>query len=304
MAKKISSASKISLASFDNLMEDAEKNDNLPTSVQNVQKSGENQIQMIPIEELHEFAGHPFKVVDDEKMEETRESIRTNGVLVPIIVRKRALGGYEIIAGHRRTHASKMEGLTEIPAIVKDYSDDEATIIMVDSNIQRETLMHSEKAHAYEMRYKATMHQGKSGGLTLEEMGEAAGVSWKTIQRYIWLARLSEDLLDMVDSKVIGFTQGVDLSFLNNEMQEWVYTMIHALEVKISTKQSEQIKKAAEDGTLTLKMVEEILTDKKIPVRKFVLKEQVLMKYFTPAYTDEEIEKIIVGLLEQWKEGE
>lgn len=185
MAKKISSASKISLASLDTLMEDAEKNDSLPTSVQNVQKSGENQIQMIPIAELHEFEGHPFKVVDDEKMDETRESIRANGVLVPIIVRKRALGGYEIIAGHRRTHASKMEGLMEIPAIVKDYSDDEATIIMVDSNIQRETLMHSEKAHAYELRYKATMHQGKSGGLTLEEMGDAAGVSWKTIQRYI-----------------------------------------------------------------------------------------------------------------------
>lgn len=304
MSKKTSSASKISLASLDSLMEDADRNDSLPTSVQSVQKSNENQIQMIPIKELHEFENHPFKVLDDEKMEETRESIRANGVLVPIIVRKRKKAGYEVIAGHRRWHASELEGLTEIPAIVREYSDDEAIIIMVDSNIQRDNLLHSEKAHAYDMRYKATMHQGKSGGLTLEEMGEAAGVSWKTIQRYIWLARLSDDLLDMVDSKKIGFTQGVDLSFLKKEMQEWVYTMIHAMDVKISTKQSEQIKKAADDGTLTLKMVEEILSEKKSSSRKFVLKEQVLMKYFTSAYSDEEIEEIIVGLLEQWKEGE
>lgn len=178
----------------------------------------EEHIIEAPLGDLHDFKDHPFRVVDDEKMEETVESIRQYGVLVPGIARPRKGGGYEIIARHRRKHASEFAGKETMPIVVRNYSDDEATIIMVDSNIQQEDILPSEKARAYRMKYEALKHQGKrAGGRTVEEMGEESGKGAKTVQRYIWLSRLSDGLLAMVDMKELGFMQGLDISFLVND---------------------------------------------------------------------------------------
>lgn len=194
---KTGSAAKVKLNSFDDLFGDGQP------------QAGIEQVQEIALSELHEFKGHPFKVLDDEKMQETVESVREHGVLMPGIARPRAEGGYEIIAGHRRRHACELVGLETMPMFIRDYTDDEATIIMVDSNIQREDILPSEKAKAYRMKYDAMKHQGsRTGGLTLEELGETAGESAKTVQRYIWISRLSEPLLDMVDLGKIQYLGG------------------------------------------------------------------------------------------------
>ena len=207
---KTGSAVKVKLNSFDDLFGSSE-----------MQMAGAEQIINAPLAELHDFKNHPFRVVDDEKMEETTESIRQYGVLVPGIARPRAGGGYELIAGHRRKRGSQRAGKSEMPVIVRNYSDDEATIIMVDSNIQREDILTSEKAKAYKMKYEAMKHQGKkSGKNTLDQVRETAGENSKKVQRYIWLARLSDGLLEMVDNKKLGFSQGVDISFLSEEAQK------------------------------------------------------------------------------------
>ncbi len=196
-----------------------------------------------PLGELHGFKGHPFHVLDDEKMEETVESIRQYGVLVPGIARPGKGGGYEIIAGHRRKHASGLAGRETMPIVVRHYSDDEATIIMVDSNIQREDIMPSEKAKAYRMKYEALKHQGKKAeGRTIEEMGKEAGESAKTVQRYIWLSRLSDGLLAMVDMKKAGFMQGLDISLLDIEAQEWVFTVLEENNTGVNIAQSAKLK--------------------------------------------------------------
>lgn len=172
-------------------------------------------------------------------MEETTESIRLYGVLVPGIARPRAGGGYEIIAGHRRKRGCELVGKTEMPMIVRNYTDDEATIIMVDSNIQREDILPSEKAKAYKMKYETMKHQGKN---TLDEVGEAAGENAKKVQRYIWLARLSDKLLEMVDTKKLGFSQGVDISFLSEKAQQWVEVIIEEQSYNVSIVQSGKLK--------------------------------------------------------------
>ena len=208
------------------------------------QENGIEQIINAPlVAELYTFKDHPFRVEDDEKMEETTESIRQYGVLVPGIARPRAGDGYEIIAGHRRKRGSELAGKTEMPVIVRNYTDDEATIIMVDSNIQREDILPSEKARAYKMKYEAMKHQGKkSGRNTLDEVGEAAGENAKKVQRYIWLSRLSDELLAMVDGKKLGFSQGVDISFLAEEAQGWVQAVIEEKACNVSMAQSAKIK--------------------------------------------------------------
>ena len=179
---KAGSAAKVKLNSFDDLFGASDMT------------AGTDQVQEIALSELYEFKGHPFKVLDDEKMQETVESIRNYGVLMPGIARPRAEGGYEIIAGHRRKHGCELAGLSTMPMFIRDYNDDEATVIMVDTNIQREDILPSEKARAYSMKYEAMKHQGKKGkGSSLDEVGEAAGESGKTVQRYIWLARLSDE---------------------------------------------------------------------------------------------------------------
>lgn len=272
------------------------------TSGQNVQKL-ENQMIEIPLSDLHTFKNHPFRVVDDEKMEETTESIRLHGVLVPGIARPRAEGGYEIIAGHRRKHGSELAGKATMPMIIRNYTDDEATIIMVDSNIQREDILPSEKAKAYRMKYDAMKHQGsKAGGLTLDEIGEAAGESGKTVQRYIWLSRLSDALLELIDNKKLGIMQGVDISFLSEEAQQWVLVMIEELNVTVTTAQASKLKEYGKSGELTLAMVKLILSEEKPKERKFTMKSDKIGRYFSDSYSNEEIENIIISLLDKWKE--
>ena len=289
---KTGSAAKVKLNSFDDLFGNNE-----------MQTAGSEQIINAPLAELHDFKNHPFRVVDDEKMEETTESIRQYGVLVPGIARPRAGGGYELIAGHRRKHGSQRAGKSEMPVIVRNYSDDEATIIMVDSNIQREDILPSEKAKAYQMKYEAMKHQGKkSGKNTLDEVGEAAGENAKKVQRYIWLARLSDELLDMVDTKKLGFSQGVDISFLSEEAQQWVEVIIEEQRCSVSTVQSGKLKEYGKSGELTLAMVRLILTEEKPKERKFTMKSDKIGRYLSDSYYNEEIEDIILSLLDKWKE--
>lgn len=292
MSNKTGSASKIKMESFDDLFGE-----------NSVQETGAEQIINAPLADLYEFKDHPFKVLDDEKMEETTESIRLYGVLVPGIARPRAGGGYELIAGHRRKHGSERAGKTEMPIIVRNYSDDEATIIMVDSNIQREDILPSEKAKAYKMKYEAMKHQGKkSGKNTLDEVGEAAGENAKKVQRYIWLSRLSDELLEMVDTKKLGFSQGVDISFLSEEAQQWVEVIIEEQGCNVSTVQSGKLKEYGKSGELTLAMVRLILTEEKPKERKVTLKADKISKYFSDSYSNEEIENVIISLLEKWRE--
>lgn len=286
-----SSASKIKIDTYDDLF----GNDN-------VEDSSLEQIISVPLTDLYTFNDHPFRVVDDEKMEETMESIKKYGVLVPGIARPRAEGGYEIIAGHRRKRGSERAGMSEMPVIVRNYTDDEATIIMVDSNIQREDILPSEKAKAYFMKYEAMKHQGsKSGGLTLDEIGEKAGESGKTVQRYIWLSRLSDELLELVDNKKIGFVQGVDISFLTEEQQQWVLVILQENTVSLSATQSGKLKEYGKKGELTLPMVRLILTEQKQKERKVVIKADKISQYFPADYDSEDIESVIYQLLEEWK---
>lgn len=289
---KSGSAAKITLEKFDDLF-----------GVGSAQGNGVEQIINAPLAELYTFKDHPFRVEDDEKMEETTESIRQYGVLVPGIARPREGGGYEIIAGHRRKRGSELAGKTEMPVIVRNYTDDEATIIMVDSNIQREDILPSEKAKAYKMKYEAMKHQGKkSGKNTLDEVGEAAGENAKKVQRYIWLSRLSEGLLAMVDSRKLGFSQGVDISFLPEEAQLWVQAVIEEKSCNVSMVQSAKIKEYGKTGELTFAMVRLIMAEEKPKERKITIKSDKIGRYFSESYSNEEIENIIISLLDKWKE--
>ena len=261
-----------------------------------------DQIVNVTLSELHTFKNHPFHVNDDKEMEELAESIREHGVLIPGIVRPRAEGGYELIAGHRRKHGSELAGKTEMPVIVRDYSDDEATIMMVDSNIQRETILPSEKAKAYALKYEVLKHQGKkSGKSTLDQVGEAAGENSKKVQRYIWLSRLSDQLLQMVDEKRLGLSQGVDLSFLSKKSQQIVADAIEKSKCTVSMGQSAKLKEYEKNNELTSTVVRLILEEKNVHKRKVTLKMDKLSQYFDDRYSSEEMEKIILHLLEEWK---
>lgn len=289
---KNGSAAKVKLNSFDDLFGSSD-----------MQMAGTEQVINVPLTELHDFKNHPFHVADDEKMEETTESILQYGVLVPGIARPRTGGGYELISGHRRKCASQRAGKSEMPIIVRNYSDDEATIIMVDSNIQREDILPSEKAKAYKMKYEAMKHQGKkSDENTLDKVGEAAGENAKKVQRYIWLARLSDRILEMVDAKKLGFSQGVDISFLSVEAQKWIETVLEEQLCNVSTAQSGKLKKYGKSGELTPAMVRLILTEEKPNERKFTMKSDKISKYFSESYSNEEIENIIISLLDKWKQ--
>ena len=288
MAGKAGSASKVRLSSFDDLFGGAENT------------AGE-QIIHAKLADLHTFKGHPFRVLDDEKMEETTESISRYGVLVPGLARPREGGGYEIIAGHRRKRGSERAGLDTMPVIVRNYTDDEATIIMVDSNIQREDILPSEKAKAYAMKYEAMKHQGSKGGNTLDEVGEAAGESGKTVQRYVWLSRLSDELLGMVDAKKIGISQGVDISFLSEEQQQYVEVVLQETGASVSNAQAAKLKEYGKSGELTLPMVRLILAEEKPKERKVTIKGDKISRYFSEDYSNDDIEGIIIQLLEEWQ---
>ena len=288
---KNGSALKVKLSSYDELF-----GVNAPAT------SDKNQIVNIALSELHTFQNHPFHVKDDKEMEELAESIRQYGVLIPGIVRPRTEGGYELIAGHRRKHGSELAGKTEMPVIIRDYSDDEATIMMVDSNIQRETILPSEKAKAYALKYEALKHQGKrSGKSTLDQVGEAAGENAKKVQRYLWLSKLSDPLLQLVDEKRLGLSQGVDLSFLSKKSQQLVVDAIEQNKCTVSMGQSAKLKEYEKRNELTSTVVRLILEEKNIHKRKVTLKMDKLSQYFSESYSNEEIENIILNLLDEWK---
>ena len=256
----------------------------------------------VPLSDLHEFKGHPFRVLDDEKMEETVESVRQYGILMPGIVRPRPEGGYEIIAGHRRKRACELAGLETMPVLIKKYTDDEAVVVMVDTNIQREDILPSEKARAYRMKYDAMKHQGSAGGNTFEEIGEAAGESAKTVQRYICLSRLSDVLLELVDEKRLPIRSGVELSYLKEKEQGWVEEIIHTAGTVVAPAQAEKIKRYSQEKELTKALLSEILTEDRPKPRKVTFKGEKLSEYFPDEMSAEEIEEEIIRILDEWKE--
>ena len=282
----------IQLTSYDDLL-----------GINSEESEDTEKIIIAPLTELYTFKDHPFRVVDDEKMEETTESIRQYGVLMPGIARPRAEGGYELIAGHRRKRGSELAGRSEMPIIVRNYTDDEATIIMVDSNIQREDILPSEKAKAYKMKFEAMKHQGsKAGKHTYDEVGEAAGDNGKMVQRYIRLAELIPELLNMVDEKKLGFISGVDISYLSVEEQTLLYKKIMELNVVPNGTQAATLKKYSLSGELNAGVIDLLLSEEKPKAKKVTLKADRIKEYFTAEYSNDEIEEVIYELLEKWKQ--
>lgn len=289
---KVNSASKVEFQSFDTLFGSNSVDFKLDES---------EKVTEVELSELFTFKGHPFRVLDDAKMEETVDSIRKYGVLNPALVRPRAGGGYELLSGHRRKRGSELAGLTSMPVIIRDFSDDEAVIIMVDSNIQREDLLFSEKAFAYKMKSDAMKHQGSKGDKnTADKIAENAGESGRTIQRYIRLTYLINELLDLVDQKKLTFGAGVDLSYLKEEEQDWVWEDIQANKVYPTPQQAEQLKQYSSQEKLTADIVQLLLENHKSVPRKVVIKQDRLAGYFEKEYTSKQIEEIIFQLLDEW----
>ena len=275
--------------------------------------SGEESATDIEISRIHSFANHPFKVLDDDKMDDLVESIKQNGVLTPVLVRPDKNNSYEMISGHRRMHAAIKAGLETIPAIVRDMEDDEAIVIMVDANIQREELLPSEKAFAYRMKLEAMKRQGVRNDLTLCQNGakyrtdvviaEQVGESARNVQRYIRLTELIPELLDMVDAKKLNFTIAVDISYIDKEMQKWIYEYIRDTGF-IKPKQITVLRKQLEEGSVNQGFMISIFNSciaVKAPERKVVLSGKKLTKYFPEDYSEADMEKVIEELLEQWK---
>lgn len=274
----------------------------------------QEQIQRLALSELHPFKDHPFRVLDDDRMMETVESVKEYGVLVPIIARPMPDGGYEIVSGHRRKRACELAGLNEIPAIVRDLDDDEAVIIMVDSNLQRENILPSERAKAYQMKLEAIKHQGERRDLTSDQVGqklkvavervaENAGKSKSQVQRFIRLNNLEPPLIDKVDAGKLAFTPAVELSYLKPEEQQWLDTALENTQQTPSLSQAQRMKRESKQGTLSEQGIMEIMTENKqtIPVKgSVVLPQEKLTKYFPHSYTTEQMEKVIFKLLDYW----
>lgn len=274
----------------------------------------QEQIQRLALSELHPFKDHPFRVLDDDRMMETVESVKEYGVLVPIIARPMADGGYEIVSGHRRKRACEMAGLNEIPAIVRDLDDDEAVIIMVDSNLQRENILPSERAKAYQMKLEAIKHQGERRDLTSDQVGqklkvavervaENAGESKSQVQRFIRLNNLEPPLIDKVDAGKLAFTPAVELSYLKPEEQQWLDTALENTQQTPSLSQAQRMKRESKQGTLSEQGIMEIMTENKqtVPAKgSVVLPQEKLTKYFPRSYTTEQMEKVIFKLLDYW----
>ena len=282
--------------------------DDLFSTQEELDDAKREKVMEIPLAELHPFRGHPFKVLDDEKMVETVESIKQYGVLVPAIARPDPEGGYEIVSGHRRHRASQLAGMETMPVIVRDLDDDEATIIMVDSNLQRETLLPSERAFAYKMKRDALNHQGATSPqlgeklLTVEKIGLDAGDSKNQVLRYIRLTKLIPQLLDMVDEKKIAFNPAYELSFLKTEEQEQLLDAMTSEQATPSLSQAQRLKKFSQDGRCTPEVMCAILSEeKKSDMEKVTLGADTLRKYFPKNYTPARIEATIISLLEQWQ---
>lgn len=271
----------------------------------------EEKVIYIPLHELHDFPNHPFKVRDDESMQETVESIRQYGVLMPAIVRPRESGGYEIIAGHRRKHACELSELDNLPCIVRSMDDDTATVFMVDSNIQRENILPSERAQAYKMKLEAIKRQGTRTDLTSpqvaakfrsdDEVARDAGVSGDTVRRYIRLTELSPELQQMVDEKKIALTPAVELSYLKPDEQKLLLDTIESEQATPSLSQAQRIKKLSQDGKLTDDTMLDIMMEQKKPEKNDItLSGEKLRKYFPRSYTPQRIEETIFKLLDMW----
>ena len=270
-------------------------------------------VQKIPISELVPFKNHPFKVVDDEAMLRTTESIAQFGVLTPLIARPTEDGSYEIISGHRRAHAAEAAGLTEVPVIVRDMDDDAAVVLMVDSNLQREQILPSERAFAYKMKAEALNHQGQRSDLTLgqvvpkfkrttEEIAAETGDSYKTIQRFIRLTNLIPELLEMVDQKQISFNPAVELSYLTPTEQQWVIDAMDFTQAAPSLSQAQRLKKLSQEGACTEESMRDILGEvKKGDLERVAFKSEQLRKYFPKSYSTKQMSDTIIKLLEQWQ---
>lgn len=276
----------------------------------------EDKITLLPLSELHDFPDHPFKVRDDEAMQETTESIRQYGVLVPAIVRPREDGGYEIIAGHRRRHGSELAGLSAMPCIVRQMDDDTATILMVDSNIQRENILPSERAQAYKMKLEALKHQGKRVDLegkstsrqlvgkleTADKVGELAGDSGRQVQRYIRLTELLPEVQKKVDSKEIAFSPAVELSYLTHDEQKQFLDAMDYSQNTPSLSQAQRLKKLSREGKCTKEAMRSIMSEeKKEEQERITLSSDTLRKYFPRSYTPLQMQQTIIKLLEQWQ---
>ena len=299
----------ISLSSYDDIFETDESRADIQLE----------KVQKIPISELVPFKNHPFKVVDDEAMLRTTESIAQFGVLTPLIARPLENGGYEIISGHRRAHAAEAAGLTEVPVIVRDTDDDAATVLMVDSNLQRESILPSERAFAYKMKLEAMKHQGErtdlqeegtsgqvgqklGGTVSRDLLAEQAGDSSRNVQRFIRLTNLIPELLDMVDQKQISFNPAVELSYLTPEEQQHVIEAMDFTQAAPSLSQAQRLKKLSQEGGCTLEAMQDILGEvKKGDLERVAFKSEQLRKYFPKSYTPKQMSDTIIKLLEQWQ---
>ncbi|MHA3678493.1 ParB/RepB/Spo0J family partition protein [Faecalibacterium sp. PGM34] len=285
--------------------------DDIFSTEESRQEQQREQVQQIPIGELFPFKNHPFKVLDDESMQRTVESVEQYGVLSPLIARPRPEGGYEIISGHRRQHAAQLAGLETLPVIVRNMDDDTAVLLMVDSNLQRENILPSERAFAYKMKLEALKNQGARSDLTsvqvapklsTEKIGEEVGMSKDNVKRYIRLTNLVPELLDMVDEKKIAFNPAVELSYLD-EAQQWDFLeAMNDTQNAPSLSQAQRLKKLAQEGHFSYDVAFAVMgEEKKDELDKVVIKNDTLRKYFPRSYTPKQMEDTIIKLLEQWQ---
>ena len=289
--------------------------DDIFSTEESRQEQQREQVQQIPIGELFPFKNHPFKVLDDESMQRTVESVEQYGVLSPLIARPRPEGGYEIISGHRRQHAAQLAGLETLPVIVRNMDDDAAVLLMVDSNLQRETILPSERAFAYKMKLEAMKHQAgrptqdnysqvgnNFGTLSSEEMAEELGTSKNQIFRYIRLTNLVPELLDMVDEKKISFNPAVELSYLDERQQRAFLEAMNDTQNAPSLSQAQRLKKLAQEGHFSYDVAFAVMgEEKKGELDKVVIKNDTLRKYFPRSYTPKQMEDTIIKLLDQWQ---
>ena len=289
--------------------------DDIFSTEESRQEEQREQVQQIPIGELFPFKNHPFKVLDDESMQRTVESVEQYGVLSPLIARPRPEGGYEIISGHRRQHAAQLAGLDTLPVIVRNMDDDAAVLLMVDSNLQRETILPSERAFAYKMKLEAMKHQAgrptqdnysqvgnNFGTLSSEEMAEELGTSKNQIFRYIRLTNLVPELLDMVDEKKISFNPAVELSYLDTNQQRDFLEAMNDTQNAPSLSQAQRLKRLAQEGHFSYDVAFAVMgEEKKDELDKVVIKNDTLRKYFPRSYTPKQMEDTIIKLLEQWQ---
>ena len=285
--------------------------DDLFSSEETRQEEQREQVQQIPVNELFPFKNHPFKVLDDDAMTRTVESISQFGVLAPLIARPRPEGGYEIISGHRRKHAAELAHLDTLPVIVRNMEDDAATILMVDSNLQREHILPSERAFAFKMKLEAIKNQGARSDLTsvqiapklsAEKIGKDAGMSKDNVKRYIRLTNLVPELLDMVDEKKISFNPAVELSYLDEAQQRDFLEAMNDTQNAPSLSQAQQLKKMAQQGEFSYEAAFDVMgKEKKSELDTVTIKNETLRKYFPRSYTPKQMEDIIIKLLDQWQ---